>query len=202
MAWIFIVLTVAAFLLGFPAAEYAVHGWHHANWPVGVRAPAAWFTAMWTSYGRDSLKAYYMLATGGTTSFGRSSWPVLLCIFVGPLVALILCFVRQAGVDARRGKTFRRAWALAGFIALIVSVGIATAVSRTPEQFVWLDQDVLLPVSFAGGHREKLLIRKGSAVAKRGRAASGLVRLQVWYPDYGYGVADVSEEFIRLHARF
>jgi hypothetical protein len=38
-------LTLIAFLLGFPTAEYAVHGWYPENWPVDVREPEVWFSA-------------------------------------------------------------------------------------------------------------------------------------------------------------
>jgi hypothetical protein len=205
MTWIiFAAFTLIAFLLGFPAAEYAVHGWHPGSWPVDVRGPEVWFSALANSYGSDALRAYRLLALGQTTSLGALGLPVLLCIVAGPLVALAFCFLPQVAADPRSGKPpFRRPRDL--LLVLMISFAttgvIAMTVHNTPERVIRFDQPVVLTFTFGDGHSEPISRPRGSVLVTMGAPQPTLVRLRLWIPSYGYGYADVLADWFRQHAR-
>lgn len=201
---IFAVLAVLAFVFGFPAAEYAVHGWHPAFWPAGVSMPGTWFSAMRNSYGLDSLRAYRLLAMGQTASFGSLGLPVLGFIVIGPLAALMTCLWPRVAADPRGGKPpFRRPRDLVLMSLMVLALaGIAAKASySTPERLVSFEQPVVLPLTYADGYRENFVLARDGAVALMDRPTAGLLRLKVWNLSRGYGFADAFEETVRPSSR-
>ncbi|TYO64276.1 TraM recognition domain-containing protein [Bradyrhizobium hipponense] len=98
MFWkIFVPLTMMAFVLGFPVAEFMVHGLDASLWPNTIQAPSAWFSAMLHSWGRDSLLAYRDMAFGQTKALGPYGRAALASILAGPLLAFVACFVPYYG---------------------------------------------------------------------------------------------------------
>jgi hypothetical protein len=193
-----------AFLLGFPAAEYAVHGYYPGSWPVDVRGPEVWFSALANSYGLDALRAYRLLALGQTTSLGALGLPVLLCIVAGPLVALVFCFLPQVAADPCSGKPpFRRPRDL--LLVLMISFAttgvIAMTVHNTPERVIRFDQPVVLTFTYADGYSERYALPQDGPVAMMGHPTPALVRLRFWNEARGYGVADVYDDWVQRHVR-
>jgi type IV secretion system protein VirD4 len=94
---IFVPLTMLAFVLGFPVAEFMVHGLDASLWPNTIQAPSVWFTAMVHSLGWDSLIAYRDMAIGQTKALGPYGRSALAWIVAGPLLAFVACFVPNYG---------------------------------------------------------------------------------------------------------
>lgn len=98
MFWkVFVPVALAAFVFGFPIAEYAVHGFDLSLWPANVQHPAAWFSVMIDSYGLGPLSVYRDMAFGHTNSLGPVGRSAFAWIFAGPLLALACCFVPNDG---------------------------------------------------------------------------------------------------------
>lgn len=98
MFWkIFVPLTIVAFVLGFPIAEFMVHGLDASLWPNTIQAPSVWFTAMVHSFGWDSLIAYRDMAIGQTKALGPYGRSALAWILAGPFLAFVACFVPNYG---------------------------------------------------------------------------------------------------------
>lgn len=98
MFWkIFVPLTIMAFVLGLPVAEFMVHGLDASLWPNTIQAPSVWFTAMRDSWGWDSLLAYRDMAFGQTKALGPYGRTALAWITAGPLLAFVACFVPNYG---------------------------------------------------------------------------------------------------------
>ena len=98
MFWkIFVPLTIVALVLGFPIAEFMVHGLDASLWPNTIQAPSVWFTAMVHSFGWDSLIAYRDMAIGQTKALGPYGRSALAWILAGPLLAFVACFVPNYG---------------------------------------------------------------------------------------------------------
>lgn len=206
MTWIiFAILTVFSFVFGFPAAEYAVHGWHSAFWPTGVSMPGTWFTVMVHSYGLDCLRVYHSLALGQTASFGALGLPVLACIVAGPFTALVSCFLPQVAIDARDGTLpFWRPRDTVLVMLLIVAMVALTAkiVQSTPEKVIGFSRPIALNLTYADGHSEPFALPEGGPISMMGHMTPALIRLRVWNGAYGYGIADISEDMIRPLIRF
>jgi type IV secretion system protein VirD4 len=98
MFWkIFMPLTLAAFVFGFPVADFVLHGLDASLWPDTIQPPSVWFTAMADSLGRDSLFAYRDMAFGQTKALGPYGRGALAWILAGPMLALAACFVPNYG---------------------------------------------------------------------------------------------------------
>jgi type IV secretion system protein VirD4 len=98
MFWkVFMPIMVAAFAFGFPIAELTVHGLDLSLWPAIAQYPSAWFSVMASSYGLDSLSIYRDMAFGHTNSLGPAGRLAAAWILVGPVLALIGCFVPNYG---------------------------------------------------------------------------------------------------------
>jgi hypothetical protein len=205
MTWIiFVALTLIAFLLGFPAAEYAVHGWYPGSWPADVREPEVWFSALANSYGLNAMRAYRLMALGQTASLGTLGLPVLACIIIGPLVALVFCFLPQVAADPRSGKPpfWRPRDRLLVLMIVLASAGvIAKTIHSTPERVIRFDQPVVLTITYAGGYSEPFALGQDGHVAMMGHTTPALVRLRFWNQAHGYGVADVFDDWVQLHIR-
>jgi type IV secretion system protein VirD4 len=85
-------------VLGFPIAEYAVHGSDTSMWPREVRLPGFWFSTMVNSAGSESLQIYREMAFGRTTSFGTVGLAALSGIVAAPTIALMACFPPKYGL--------------------------------------------------------------------------------------------------------
>src|SRR6266404_292351 len=98
MFWKFsLPFTLATFVLGFPIAEFTVHGIDMSLWPEVAQHPSAWFSVMVNSYGLGSLSIYRDMAFGHTNSLGPTGRLAAAWILAGPLLALVACFVLNYG---------------------------------------------------------------------------------------------------------
>lgn len=105
----FIPVTIAAFVFGFPVAEYAIHGFDMSLWPNVAQRPAAWFAMMFDSYGLGALSVYEQMAFGHTNSLGPVGRSALAWIISGPLLALVCCFVPNYGPRRDPNETYGNA---------------------------------------------------------------------------------------------
>lgn len=109
MFWkFFAALTLAAlaFLLGFPIAEFVVHGFDLSLWPTTVRPPGDWFAVMEQSRGLASLAAYRDMLLGHTEAFGPLGLPIFGAIIAGPVLALVACFIPYYGARRDPAATY------------------------------------------------------------------------------------------------
>ncbi|MDB6148298.1 MAG: type secretion protein [Spartobacteria bacterium] len=98
MFWkMFVPVALTAFVLGFPAAEIAVHGFNISMWPATARTPEGWFVAMGRSFGVSALLIYRDMIFGQTQSLGAAGLPTFGAIIFGPLLALAACFMPHYG---------------------------------------------------------------------------------------------------------
>jgi hypothetical protein len=94
-----------------------------------------------------------------------------------------------------------RGLAVSALLAVPVVAVTITAVHNTGEQAIQFDQDVVLTFTFGDGHSEPISRPRGSVLVIMGAPQPTLVRLRLWIPSYGYGYADVLNDWFRQHAR-
>lgn len=90
-------LMIIAFVLGFPAAQIAIHGFDISLWPDNVSHPSIWFETWVSSYGLKPLTVYLDLLLNRTNSLGVYGQTAFLCIFSVPAFAIGVCFVPTTG---------------------------------------------------------------------------------------------------------
>lgn len=90
-------LIILALLAGFPAAEFAVHGFVVSLWPEDVVRPSGWFLAWLDTAGIKPLTTYAHMLFGSSNALGPYGRTAFVCIFAGPALGTLIAVWPRSG---------------------------------------------------------------------------------------------------------